>query len=104
MEAINFNGLDTAVHGPLRLGVLTILQTQGSRDFRRLRDALEATDGSLGMHLQKLEDAGYIHCQKSFVGRKPRSTYTITPAGRAALEKYIATLEAIVELVRGKES
>ena len=57
MPAIDFNGLDTAVHGPLRLGVLTALQTQGARDFTSLKEMLQATDGALGMHLQKLGSA-----------------------------------------------
>ena len=100
MAAIDFNGLDTAVHGPIRLGVLTTLQTQGARDFTTLRGVLQATDGALGSHLQKLEEIGYVKCQKAFVGRKPRSTYTITAAGRRALLKYLDTLQAIVELVQ----
>jgi len=102
MPSIDFNGLDTAVHGPLRLGVLTTLKTQGPKDFTFLRDALSASDGALGMHLQKLEEIGYIKCEKAFVGRKPKSTYLLTPTGRRALFKYVDTLEAIVELVRGK--
>src|SRR6478609_2418777 len=64
---INFNGLDTAVHGPIRLGVLTALQVDGPLDFMTLRSRLDAGDGSLGLHLGRLEDAGYIDCQKSFV-------------------------------------
>src|SRR5215472_9538376 len=100
MPSIDFNGLDTAVHGPLRLGVMTALQTQGPKDFTSLKEMLSATDGSLGMHLQKLEETGYIKCQKAFVGRKPKSTYTITPLGRRALLKYVDTLQAIVNLVQ----
>lgn len=100
MAAIDFNGLDTAVHGPLRLGVLTTLQTQGARDFTTLKGQLAATDGALGAHLAKLEEIGYIKCQKAFVGRKPRSTYSITAAGRRALLKYLDTLQAIVDLVQ----
>jgi DNA-binding PadR family transcriptional regulator len=102
MPAIDFNGLDTAVHGPIRLGVLTTLQTQGPKDFTTLREMLGATDGAFGMHLQKLEEIGYIKCDKAFVGRKPKSTYRITAAGRRALLKYVETLEAIVDLVRNK--
>ena len=100
MAAIDFNGLDTTVHGPIRLGVLTILQTSGPQDFTTLRNHLSATDGSLGMHLLKLEEIGYILCRKAFVGKKPKSTYTITPAGRRALLRHIDTLNSIVELVR----
>jgi DNA-binding PadR family transcriptional regulator len=102
MPAIDFNGLDTAVHGPIRLGALTTLQTQGPKDFTTLREMLDATDGALGTHLLKLEEIGYIKCDKAFIGRKPKSTYRITAAGRRALLKYVETLEAIVDLVRNK--
>ena len=100
MAAIDFAGLDMAVHSPMRLGILTTLETQGPQDFTTLKDLLEATDGALGMHLQKLEEVGYLKCQKSFVARKPRSIYAITPSGRRALLKYVDTLAAIVERVR----
>ena len=99
---IDFNSLDAVVHGPMRLGVLTALLSHGDQDFSTLKDLLAATDGALGMHLQKLEDVGYIHCRKSFVGRKPKSTYAITAPGRKALTRYVETMEAIVALVRSK--
>jgi DNA-binding HxlR family transcriptional regulator len=99
---IDFGNIDAVVHGPMRLGILTTLHARGDQDFSALRDLLAATDGALGMHLQKLEDAGYTHCRKSFVGRKPKSTYAITVAGRKALAEYVEILEAIVSLVRSK--
>jgi DNA-binding MarR family transcriptional regulator len=102
MHPIDFNGLDSAVHGPVRLGILTTLHAEGAKDFSTLKDLLLATDGALGMHLAKLEEVGYLKCQKSFVARRPKSTYTITPEGRRALLKYVETLAAIVELVRAK--
>jgi hypothetical protein len=60
MGPIDFNGLDTTVHGPLRLGVLTALQLDGPHDFTTLKKRLEVQDGSLGLQLQKLEEAEYI--------------------------------------------
>ena len=54
MAPINFNGLDTTVHGPLRLGVLTSLKLDGPHDFTTLKKRLETADGSLGLQLQKL--------------------------------------------------
>ena len=53
---INFNGIDTAVHGPVRLGVLTALHSGGALDFTTLKKRLKVADGALGTHLQKLED------------------------------------------------
>jgi DNA-binding MarR family transcriptional regulator len=101
MTPIDFNGLDTAVHGPVRLGVLTALQTDGPLDFTTLRKRLDVADGALGVHLRKLEDVGYVQCAKSFVGRRPRSTYRITAAGRKALARYLDAMRLLIERVAG---
>jgi DNA-binding PadR family transcriptional regulator len=49
-----------------------------------------------------LEEAGYIACEKRFEGRMPRTEYELTVEGRAALERYLDHLEAIVGAMRGK--
>ena len=84
MPPIDFNGLDTVVHGPVRLGVLTALQTGGPLDFTTLKKRLDVGDGVLGLHLRKLEETGYLTCKKAFVGRRPKSTYRITTSDFAA--------------------
>jgi predicted ArsR family transcriptional regulator len=99
MQPIDFNGLDTVVHGPVRLGVLTSLQTDGSIDFTHLKQRLGVADGALGTHLLKLEEAGYVTCKKAFVGRRPKSTYRISAAGRHALATYLATLRKLIDTV-----
>lgn len=99
---IDFNALDSAVHGPIRLGTLTALHTDGALDFTTLRKRLDVADGALGMHLRKLEDARYIACRKSFVGRRPKSTYRITPKGRAALADYLATMLRLIQAMDPK--
>jgi len=101
MSPIDFNGLDTAVHGPVRLGVLTALQTDGALDFTTLKKRLDVADGALGVHLRKLEDVGYVQCTKSFVGRRPKSTYRITAAGRKALARYLDAMRELIEKVSG---
>jgi DNA-binding PadR family transcriptional regulator len=97
---VNFNGLDTAVHGPVRLGVLKALQIDGALDFTTLKKRLEVTDGALGLHLQKLEETGYVSCKKAFIGQRPKSTYRITPAGRTALAHYLEAMEAVIQSVK----
>ncbi|HVA46902.1 MAG TPA: transcriptional regulator [Pirellulales bacterium] len=97
---VDFNGLDTTVHGPVRLGVLTALQTDGPLDFTTLKKRLAVTDGALGLHLQKLDDAGYIGCEKAFVGQRPKSTYRITPLGRKALANYLNAMQSIIDSVK----
>ena len=97
MPPIDFNGLDTAVHGPIRLGIMTALQVDGSLDFTTLKKRLETVDGSLNLHLGKLEECAYITSKKSFVGLRPKTTYRITAAGRKALAYYLQSMKTLIE-------
>jgi DNA-binding PadR family transcriptional regulator len=101
MSSIDFNGLDTLVHGPVRLGVLTVLQVEGPLDFTTLSKRFEVADGAMGAHLRKLEDSGYVSCKREFIGRRPRTTYSLTPIGRRALKQYIETMQQIIDLASG---
>jgi DNA-binding MarR family transcriptional regulator len=88
--------LDDVIHGRLRLGVMAYLADAEVADFNELKAALQATQGNLSVHLRKLEDAGYIEIEKSFLDRKPLTRARLTPAGRAAFTVY---LDAIGRLV-----
>ena len=99
MMPIDFNGLDTAVHGPVRLGAMTALQIDGKLDFTTLKKRLQVSDGSLGVHLQKLEEKRYIKSKKAFVGRRPKTTYKLTAKGRKALLKYLESMQQLLDTV-----
>ena len=94
---IDFSRIDTAVHGPVRLGVLTALQAEGELDFTTLKHRLGVADGAIGTHLQKRETIGYISCFKEFVGRRPRSTYSLTSSGRNALFQYLGVMQQLID-------
>ena len=96
MRPIDFNGLDTTVHGALRLGVLTALQLDGPQDFTALKKRLDTADGSLALQLQKLEEAKYVKADRAFVGRRPRTTYQLTRKGRSAFASYLDTLQRLL--------
>jgi DNA-binding MarR family transcriptional regulator len=97
MNPIDFNGLDTAIHGPLRLGIMAALQVDGALDFTTLKKRLNTVDGSLNLHLGKLEERNYITSKKEFVGLRPKTTYKITPAGRKALAEYIQSMKNLIK-------
>ncbi len=99
MPPIDFNGLDTIVHGPVRLGALTALQVDGTLDFSTLKKRLDVADGALGNHLAKLERVGYISSRKAFVGKRPRTTYRLTVAGRRALSGYFANMRRLLDSI-----
>jgi DNA-binding MarR family transcriptional regulator len=99
MEA-SVSELDELIHQTVRLRVMASLVTLAPReqlDFTRLRDLLEVTDGNLGAHLLKLEEAGYIRVEKTFVARKPRTFVNATAKGRSAFEEHVKALEGIIK-------
>ena len=93
--------LDKLVHDRVRLGVLSALAVSPRLGFTELRDMLDTTDGNLSAHARKLEEAGYVTCEKSFRDRYPHTEYAITEPGRRALERYLDHMEALVRAVRG---
>jgi DNA-binding transcriptional ArsR family regulator len=88
--------LDPIIHERLRLGILSALVVQESLSFTELRELLRTTDGNLSVQARKLEDAGYVVCDKRFEGRKPKSTYRLSAEGRQALEEYLEKLSALL--------
>ncbi len=93
--------LDRLIHERLRLGIVSALAGVDELSFSDLKALLVTTDGNLSVHARKLEEAGYVRCEKSFAGRMPKTVYRLTPAGRRAFEKYVAHMEAIVTAARG---
>jgi DNA-binding HxlR family transcriptional regulator len=93
--------LDKLIHERMRLGIVSALAAGGPLSFTELKNVLDASDGNLSVHARKLEDAGFLSCRKSFDDRSPRTEYELTPAGRAALEKYLGQMEAIIDVARG---
>ena len=88
--------LSPLIHERLRLGILSALAVQESLSFTELRDLLQTTDGNLSVQARRLEAAGYVVCDKRFEDRKPKSTYRLSRAGRAALEEYLETLSSLL--------
>lgn len=93
-------GLDRLVHERTRLGIVSSLAVADSLSFAELKATLGISDGNLSSHARKLEDAGYIDCEKQFLGRRPLTTYSLTAAGREALARYLAHMEALIHATR----
>lgn len=95
--------LDRTIHEPARLRILTILSGVESVSYNFLKTTLGLTNGNLGSHLDRLEQAGFLEVRKSFQGRIPHTDYFVTKVGRAALVAYWATLDAIRAGVNGSQ-
>ncbi len=80
----------------VRLAISVLLTRNDSLTFARFKALLDETDGSLGAHLRKLEDAGYIDVKKEFKDRKPVSWYVLTDRGRKALTGHLSALQQMI--------
>jgi len=92
--------IDDVIHGRIRLGVVAYLSAVESALFGELRDQVGATDGNLSAHLRKLEDAGYVRAEKSFVNRKPQTRLSLTPDGREAWRIWLDRIDALTSAAR----
>jgi DNA-binding HxlR family transcriptional regulator len=92
--------LDRLIHERMRLAIVSALAVNESLSFNELKQLLDTTDGNLSVHARKLEEAGYVGCSKTFEGRVPRTEYRLTAAGRRALERYLAHMEALIRATR----
>ena len=90
--------LDPLLHSQLRLAVMSILMSVESADFVYLREQTDSTAGNLSVQLDKLESAGYIEVEKSFAGKRPKTTCRVTDRGRQAFEKYVEAIKSYLKM------
>lgn len=93
--------LDKAFENRVRLGIMTTLIVEDSIDYNSLKTSLEVSDGNLASHIKALEAEQYIEVFKSFLGRKPNTTYKITKLGRKAFESHLNALEHLIANMSG---
>jgi DNA-binding MarR family transcriptional regulator len=92
--------LDRIIHERVRLAIVSALAGAQSLTFNELKELLDITDGNLSVHARRLEEAGFVACEKSFVDRVPRTEFQLTPAGRKALDEYLDHMESLIQRVR----
>ncbi len=92
----NFKNLDPLLHSQLRLAIMSILMNVDSAEFVYIKEKTEATAGNLSVQLDKLSQAGYIKITKSFKGKKPLTSCSITKVGISAFEKYVDDLKQYI--------
>jgi DNA-binding MarR family transcriptional regulator len=81
----------------VRLGIMSVLMVNEWVDFTEMKTLLNITDGNLASHSSALEKAEYIEVKKEFVGKKPKTSYQVTPLGRAAFKEHLSYLEKLMK-------
>ena len=103
LEAVEGNRalqLDRLIHERTRLAIVSALAASGVLTFSDLKALLQVTDGNLSIHCRRLEEAGYIVCEKTFQKRVPKTSYRLSQSGRRALERYLKHMEAVIQAAR----
>ncbi|WP_436759537.1 winged helix-turn-helix domain-containing protein [Streptosporangium sp. V21-05] len=91
------HALDDVIHAPVRLSIMAALSATDKAEFRFLRDTIEVSDSLLSKHVITLEEAGYVHVEKAFVGKRPRTWLAMTDEGRRAFHDYVSVLRRLTE-------
>ncbi len=100
MRVVSAPVTDQLIHERVRLAIVSSLAVNPSLTFSDLKRLLDITDGNLSIHARKLEEAGYVDCEKSFEARIPRTTFRLTEKGRAALVRYLDHMELLIQAAR----
>ena len=87
--------LNDVIHSPVRFSIMAALAGAESLDFKDLRDSIQVSDSVLSKQLAVLEQAGYVKIRKGFAGKMPRTSASVSAAGRAAWEGHLQTLRDI---------
>jgi DNA-binding transcriptional ArsR family regulator len=96
IQPIQPDQIDPVIHERVRLSIVSTLALVPEMTFNELKQILSLTDGNLSAHARKLEEAGYIHVEKSFKDRKPMTVLQLTHEGRLAYQKYLTMLKQII--------
>lgn len=90
------NSLSKLLENRTRLGIMSALMVNKSIDFNTLKELLDVTDGNLASHLKMLEKNELIEVKKQFIGKKPKTNYSITPEGRNVFKRHLGALERLM--------
>jgi len=92
--------LDPVIHEPARLTIITILRYVEAAEFPFLLRETGLTNGNLVSHMRRMEMAGYVSVTKTFKGRRPCTTYRLTPLGVKRYDEYRAAVRSLVNRAR----
>lgn len=96
IEALSVD-LDRLLHEPARLLTLVQLAVVSKADFTWLLEQTGLSRGNLSVQMSKLADAGIVRIEKRFHNNRPQTLYQLTPAGRAALQRYKAEMQRVLD-------
>lgn len=93
--SIQIEGIDRLLHEPARLQIASLLYVVDKAEFLFIMNQTGLTWGNLSSHLAKLEQAGYVEITKSFIGKRPSTSISLTSEGRNAFKNYAVQMRQL---------
>lgn len=97
----SFEAIDRLIHEPARIWVMANLLFLDEADFVYLQNETGMTRGNLGSHMSKLQAAGYVAVEKTYRQQTPRTVFSLTEDGRAALLRWRDQMAGVVAMLSG---
>src|SRR5699024_7285249 len=91
------HALDKTLQAPVRLSIVAMLAGMDKAEFALVRDSVEVSDSALSKQSTNLENAGYLKITKGFVGKRPRTWFSLTEKGREAFNQHVQALKRIAD-------
>ena len=88
--------VDTLLHEPARLRVLSLLSMVERADFMYLLHQTGLSRGNLSVQMSKLEAAGIVHLDRRLKGGRPRTSYALSEAAIDQLRDYKHTMLSLL--------
>ncbi|WP_035281733.1 transcriptional regulator [Brevibacterium album] len=89
--------LESTLAHPVRFSLAAALAAVESAPFGQLRDELQVSDSVLSKQVAELERAGLVKASKGFVGKRPRTTLSLTAEGLTRWQRHLEALRRIAE-------
>ena len=95
--------LESELAHPVRFSLVAALAAVENLSFADLREKLEVSDSVLSKQISELEKSGFVKVHKGFVGKRPRTTLSLTRPGRARWQRHLQALRAIAGTADGNQ-
>ena len=91
-----YKDLDPLIHSQLRLAIISMLVSAEKVEFTHIQEKTGAAAGNISIQIKKLQEAGYIHVEKTFKDNYPKTMVSITIKGVKAFEAYVNDLQKYI--------
>ena len=91
-----YKDLDPLLHSQLRLAIVSMLIASEKVDFTHIQEETKAAAGNISIQIKKLQEAGYIKVEKTFMNNYPKTMLSITDKGVKAFETYVNDLKKYI--------